>query len=68
MSAHTYYHTCPKCGANLDPGETCSLCEPKQPVIRTRKAEEELAKSIAMYANKATNVETTATELESAAS
>lgn len=20
---HTYYHTCPKCGANLDPGETC---------------------------------------------
>ena len=21
-----YYHTCPKCGSNLDPGETCD-CE-----------------------------------------
>lgn len=20
---HTYYHTCEKCGANLDPGESC---------------------------------------------
>ena len=20
---HTYYYTCPYCGANLDPGETC---------------------------------------------
>lgn len=20
---HTYYETCPYCGANLDPGETC---------------------------------------------
>ncbi len=23
MSEHPYYHTCPKCGANLDPGESC---------------------------------------------
>ena len=23
---HTYYHTCPYCGANLDPGEHCD-CE-----------------------------------------
>lgn len=22
----TYYHTCPACGANLDPGEQCD-CE-----------------------------------------
>lgn len=23
-----YYRTCPICGANLDPGETCSDCHP----------------------------------------
>lgn len=23
MSNNTYYHTCPYCGANLDPGENC---------------------------------------------
>lgn len=23
MSARRYYHTCPCCGANLDPGERC---------------------------------------------
>lgn len=23
---HTYYYTCTKCGANLDPGESCD-CE-----------------------------------------
>lgn len=22
-TVHTYYHTCPYCGANLDPGESC---------------------------------------------
>lgn len=21
-----YYHTCPECGANLDPGEVCEDC------------------------------------------
>lgn len=26
MSRNTYYWTCPKCGANLDPGESCD-CE-----------------------------------------
>lgn len=26
MPRHTYYHTCPICGANLDPGEKCD-CE-----------------------------------------
>lgn len=25
----TYYHTCPICGANLDPGERCD-CEKEQ--------------------------------------
>ena len=24
-----YYHTCPNCGANLDPGERCD-CEEEQ--------------------------------------
>lgn len=24
--SRTYYHTCPVCGANLDPGERCD-CE-----------------------------------------
>jgi hypothetical protein len=23
MAKKTYFHTCPTCGANLDPGETC---------------------------------------------
>ncbi len=22
----SYYHTCPDCGANLDPGERCTDC------------------------------------------
>jgi len=26
MNAKRYYHTCPCCGANLDPGERCD-CE-----------------------------------------
>ncbi len=26
MTRHAYYHTCPICGANLDPGERCD-CE-----------------------------------------
>lgn len=24
-----YYHTCPICGANLDPGEVCEDCNPR---------------------------------------
>lgn len=27
MSYKPYYHTCPTCGANLDPNETCSDCK-----------------------------------------
>lgn len=23
----SYYHSCPACGANLDPGEKCSDCK-----------------------------------------
>ena len=23
----SYYHTCPRCGAHLDPGETCSCLD-----------------------------------------
>lgn len=26
----TYYHTCPECGANLDPGEQCDCQQEKQ--------------------------------------
>jgi hypothetical protein len=25
---NTYYWTCPTCGANLDPGEKCDVCNP----------------------------------------
>jgi hypothetical protein len=27
---HTYYRTCPECGANLDPGEKCD-CQKEEP-------------------------------------
>lgn len=28
MDKHnTYYWTCPRCGANLDPGESCDDCK-----------------------------------------
>ena len=35
----TYYHTCPRCGANLDPGERCD-CKQEMPprVQRTPRA------------------------------
>lgn len=26
-----YYNTCPKCGANLDPGEKCTCWQEKEP-------------------------------------
>ncbi len=28
-----YYWTCPTCGANLDPGESCIDCHPKEKII-----------------------------------
>lgn len=30
----SYYHTCPDCGANLDPGEHCDCRSIKQPKHR----------------------------------
>lgn len=27
---HTYYRTCPECGANLDPGEPCECHKQKE--------------------------------------
>ena len=27
MKRYPYYHTCPRCGANLDPGECCDCLE-----------------------------------------
>ena len=29
---NTYYWTCPTCGSNLDPGESCDICQPKQKI------------------------------------
>lgn len=29
----TYYWTCPKCGANLDPGEQCDCREDPPPTM-----------------------------------
>ena len=29
---HTYYWTCPTCGANLDPQESCEDCNPKDKI------------------------------------
>ncbi|MCI8476732.1 MAG: hypothetical protein HFE97_00075 [Oscillospiraceae bacterium] len=26
----SYYHTCPRCGSNLDPGEVCTDCQEKE--------------------------------------
>lgn len=28
MKKHTYFHTCPWCGAALDPGERCDCQDP----------------------------------------
>lgn len=36
MSRKTYYWTCPKCGANLDPGESCD-CEHYSAVSKENK-------------------------------
>ncbi len=34
-----YYHTCPRCGANLDPGEKCECRElPPEELRKQRKA------------------------------
>ena len=32
-----FYHTCPYCGANLDPEESCDCKNEKIPPARTRK-------------------------------
>lgn len=37
-SKNTYYHTCPLCGANLDPNETCD-CQSESDKV-TEKSEE----------------------------
>lgn len=43
---NTYYHTCPLCGANLDPDERCEDCNPREhipyPSARDYKAVERL--------------------------
>lgn len=36
----SYYRTCPRCGANLDPGETCGCGEENAAQKREREEEE----------------------------
>ncbi len=31
--SNSYYWTCPFCNANLDPGESCSDCNPKNKLL-----------------------------------
>lgn len=33
-----YYWTCPGCGANLDPGESCEDCDKNKEVIENVKS------------------------------
>ncbi len=37
MKQHLYYHTCPCCGANLDPGERCDCEESRSLAEYTRE-------------------------------
>ena len=36
-----YFRVCHRCGANLDPGETCDCKEEPPPGVQDRKAAEE---------------------------
>lgn len=46
-SKHTYYHTCPYCGANLDPNESCD-CQYEV----TEKSEESEVNNSDVFSNK----------------
>ena len=35
---HTYYHTCPYCGANLDPNEKCD-CQDTEVTEKSQESE-----------------------------
>jgi hypothetical protein len=37
---HTYYHTCPLCGANLDPDESCDCQNDNTDSNVTEKSED----------------------------
>lgn len=42
MSRETYYWTCPKCGANLDPNESCDCYKEQDiPTVTITKQSEE---------------------------
>lgn len=47
---HTYYHTCPYCGANLDPNEKCD-CQYQDTEV-TEKSEESEVKNTDESVNK----------------
>ena len=36
---HTYYYTCPYCGSNNDPGETCDCQKHDPPTNVTEKSD-----------------------------
>jgi hypothetical protein len=52
MSKNTYYWTCPKCKANLDPGERCD-CEKEQniPSVTITKQSEDKKKEDRKFAD-----------------
>lgn len=37
----TYYHTCPACGANLDPDERCDCTDDLLPAFEQRAVDDE---------------------------
>lgn len=58
---HSYYHTCPTCGASLDPGERCEDCNPRDKVVypnagRYKSVEELMRKVVKQDANSQTSV------------
>ena len=45
----SYYHTCPRCGANLDPGESCDCLEVEAKLLINHLTEEECAAVLEAY-------------------
>lgn len=42
MDKKSYYHTCPLCGANLDPGEHCDCDESEHLPHDSNKSDERM--------------------------
>lgn len=54
-----YYRTCPHCGSNLDPGETCTCEEEREQEILSEHAEQR-ARLITVFERKGANYESKA--------